>query len=179
MVGAIGLDYLDLDLDFDVDFDADASILQFGFLPIKWLNIGSVPTMLWVSVFTLAAWLSSRLFNSPVPHESFDLIGDGQALLRDFGIAVLCTKCITQPLVGRFDPVEPHRATELIGATCVVTTSEVTDSFGEAHYTTNGAPLKLTVRTESDPLSKGDTARIINFNPEQNTYTVVRDSGGD
>ncbi|MFP6763832.1 MAG: hypothetical protein VB858_09440 [Planctomycetaceae bacterium] len=178
VVGAVGLDSLDIDINMDVDFDVDASILQFGFLPIKWLNLGSVPTMLWASVFSLSAWLTSRLINSPAPHDTFIFLTDGQAILRDIGIAVLCTKCITQPLVGRFDPVEPNRAVDLIGALCTVTTTEVTETFGEAQYSTDGAPLKLTVRTESGVLSKGDTARIINFDAEQNSYTVILDSGG-
>lgn len=181
MIGALDLEFLDLgflDFDLDADIDTDVSVLQFGFVPLKWLNLGSVPTMLWVSVFAIAAWMTSRLFNSPTPHPSFDWLADGQAILRDTGIAVFFTKCVTQPLRGRFDPVEPNRALDLIGTTCIVTTSEVTASFGEAEYTTDGAPLKLTVRAVEQPLAKGDAALIVDFDSEQNLYLVKHAESG-
>ena len=134
--------------------------------------------MLWGSVFALAAWMTSRLFNNPLPHGSFEWMSDGQAILRDVGIAMLVTKGVTQPLVGKFDVVEPNRAADMIGSTCVITTSEVTDSFGEAQYTTDGAPLRLTVRAENEPLTKGDQALIVAFDSEKNTYLVKRANGG-
>ena len=178
MLGALDLDWLDIDLDFDVDADVDASVLQLGFVPLKWLNLGSVPTMLWVSVFALVYWVVSRLINSPAPHAMFELMSDGPANLRDVGIAVFITKCVTQPLCGRFDPVEANRAQDLIGKRCVVTTSEVTDSFGEAEYATDGAPLKLRVRADNESLTRGDDAVIVAFDPEQNVYLIKRASSG-
>ncbi len=174
MVGAVGLDFLDidLDLDLDADIDAGASILQLGFLPLRFLNIGSVPTMLWVSVFALTFWLTSRLWNSPLPHPNFNWSADSMAILRDAGVAMMLTKFITQPLRGRFDPVEPNRAEDLIGKTCVVTTSEVTDDFGEAELSTDGAPLRLKVRHSAGNLHKGDLAVIVDFETEGNLYFV-------
>ena len=174
MIGAVDMEILD----FDLDVDADASILQFGFIPLKFLNLGSVPTMLWVSVFALVGWVLSRLLDSPAPHPSFQWAGDTQAILRDFGVAAIATKFVTAPLRGRFDPAEPNRARELIGHTCVITTSEVTDSFGEAEYATDGAPLKLNVRTSDGPLTKGDSAVIVDFTAENNLYFVTRANGG-
>ena len=100
MFGALDLDFLDIDVDLDVDADIDAdldmdvdvdvgdsSILQLGFVPLKWLNIGSVPTMLWGSIFALMSFMVSRLWNSPEPHEHFNWTTDLLAIVRDFGIA--------------------------------------------------------------------------------------------
>lgn len=181
MVGVLDLEIFDFDFDFDIDadVDVDSSILHVGFIPLKWLNLGSVPTMLWMSVFALAAWMTSRLINSPIPHESFDWLTDGRAILRDLGIAILITKGVTQPLRGRFDPVEPNRARDMIGMTCRVTTSEVTGSFGEAEYATSGAPLKLTVRAIEKNLAKGDEALIVDFAPDQNVYFVKQVDSGE
>lgn len=180
MFGALDLDFLNLDLDFDmdVDVDVDASVLQFGFVPLKWLNLGSVPTMLWGSVFALTGWMASRLINSPEPHATFSWMSDGQAILRDTGIALLMTKVITQPLRGKFDPVEPNKAADLVGQNCVVTTSEVTETFGEAEFTTDGAPLRLTVRSADTSLTKGDTAVITDFDPNQKIYQIQRANSG-
>ena len=178
MLGAVDLDTVDLDLDIDIDVDADPSVLDLGFVPLRFLNLGHVPLMLWVSIFSLSAWIMSRAINSPLPHDTFNWMSDGQALLRDFGLAAIITKFVTQPLRGRFKVVEPNLAKDLIGNTCVVTTSEVTDSFGEAEYVTDGAPLKLSVRTADESLTKGDTAVIVDFTPEKNLYFVKRANQG-
>lgn len=174
--GAVGLDFLDLDLDVDMDadldVDMDVSVLQLGFVPLRFLNIGAVPTMLWISVFSLSAWLTARLWNSPPPHDSFQWPTDAMALLRNAGVAVMLTKLITQPLRGRFDPVEPNRAETLIGRTCTVTTMEVTDRFGEARLATDGAPLQLKVRCDAGRLCKGDEAVIVEFKSEGNLFFV-------
>jgi hypothetical protein len=178
MLGALDMEVLDFDLDFDLDADVDASVLQFGLIPLKWLNVGTVPTMLWVSVFALSGWMVSRLINSPTPDQTFDLATDGQAILRDMGIAVFITKCLTQPLRGRFDHQEVNLAKDLIGGICKVTTSEVTESFGEAEYSTGGAPLKLRVRAENENLARGNDAVIVGFHPEQNVYLIKRADSG-
>ena len=178
ILGALDMDILDFDLDIDLDADVDASILQVGFIPLKWLNIGSVPTMLWLSVFSLTGWMASRLMNSPTSHVNLDLATDGLAILRDMGIAVFLTKCLTEPLRGRFDPKEVNLAKDLIGGICKVTTSEVTESFGEAEYSTDGAPLKLRVRVEEINLVRGDEAVIVGFQREQNVYLIKRAETG-
>ena len=178
MLGALDMDVLDFDLDFDLEADVETSILQVGFIPLKWLNLGSVPTMLWLSVFALSGWMASRLINSPLPHPNFETLTDGQAILRDMGIAVFITKCLTQPLRGRFDPKEANLARDLIGGYCKVTTSEVTDSFGEAEYSTDGAPLKLRVRAEETNLVRGDEAVIVGFHREQNVYLIKKAERG-
>jgi hypothetical protein len=176
IVGAVDLDFLDIDvdLDLDIDVDADPSILEFGFVPLKFLNIGSVPTMVWGSIFALVCWMVSRLWNSPLPHPSFEWTSDSLAIMRDFGVAAMLTKMITQPMRGRFDPVEPNKAEDLIGQTCIVTTSEVTETFGEAEFATEGAPLRLNVRNGKGDISKGDTVLITYFRNETNEYLVER-----
>lgn len=178
VIGAADLDFLDLDFDLDLDVDVDIagepSILQFGFLPVKWLNIGSVPTMLWISIFSLTGWMVSRLWDSPEAHASFQWTTDIPAIIRDFGIAALMTKAMTQPLRGKFDPVEPNKAEDLVGKTCVVTTSEVTETFGEADLETDGAPLKLKIRNTKETIARGDTVLIVDFRSEDNVYFVVK-----
>lgn len=174
MLGAVDLDFLDVDLDMDVEVDADPSILQFGFLPLKFLNIGSVPTMLWVSVFALTGWMVSRLWNSPLPHDAFLWKADTIAIVRDFGIGALLTKVITQSMKGRFDPVQLNMLATLVGRICVVTTTEVSDTFGEADLPTDAAPLKLKIRNSEGNISKGDNVVIVDFRSEDNIYFVRR-----
>lgn len=174
MLGAVDLDFMDVDLDLDMDIDADVSIFQVGFVPIKWLNIGSVPTMLWVSVFAVSGWFVGQLWNSPEPHPHFDWSTDLIAQIRNFGIAAFITKAATQPLRGRFDPVEPNRSEDLLGRICHVTTMEVSETFGEAELITDGAPLKLKVRSREKDISKGDSVLIVDFESDGNLYFVTR-----
>ena len=74
------------------------------------LNIGSVPIMLWTSMFALAFWLTAMLLVKPTPVESMTHVI--VAVLRNALIAVAATKLLTQPLRGRFDVVE-HRCRRL------------------------------------------------------------------
>ncbi|MCH2202898.1 MAG: hypothetical protein MK102_13075 [Fuerstiella sp.] len=172
--GVVDLDFLDLDLNFDVD--SSTSILEIGFVPLRFLNLGSVPTNLWLSVFALTGWMVSRLWNSPLPHPTFNWPSDSMAILRDGGVAAALTKIITQPLRGRFDPVEPNRSADLVGKHCVITTTEVTETFGEAELATDGAPLRLKVRNDSGQLKKGDFAVIVDVQTKGNTYFVEPES---
>ena len=173
LLGAVDFDFLNVEFDFDMDVEADVSVLQIGFLPVRWLNIGSVPTMLWVTVFALSAWFTGRLWGFPEPHASFHWRTDLVAIVRDFGIAAFVTKAVTQPLRGRFDPEEPNRPEQLLGRVCHVTTSEVTQTFGEAELQTDGAPLKLKVRSREAGIGKGDSVLIVDFEAEGNLYFVT------
>ncbi len=113
MLGAVDLDTIDFDLDIDIDIDAAPSVFDLGFIPLRFLNLGSVPLMLWFSIFSLSAWILSRSIDYPSPHPNFEWMSDGQAILRDFGIATIITKFVTQPLRGRFKVVEPNLAKDL------------------------------------------------------------------
>lgn len=174
IVGVATVDALDFDFDLDFDTDLQGSLLDVGFIPMRFLNLGSVPIMLWVSIFSLASWLVARWMNSDQLHANFEAATDVPAIAAYFAIGALLTKAITQPIRGKFDPVEPNLAKDLIGKTCIITTSEATETFGEAEFKTDAAPLKLTVRAVSEPLHKGDVAVIVEFTTETNTYLVER-----
>ena len=160
------------------DTDVDGSLLDLGFVPLRFLNLGRVPLMLWISVFALASWIVSRLiavnFGQPSPHAEFIFTSDSLAILRDFVVAALIAKLVTQPLCGKFDVVEPIGSKDLLGNTCVITSHEVTDKKGEATFATDGAPLTLHVKAVEKGLNKGDTATIVDYSPEDNIYFVKR-----
>jgi len=179
IVGAVTVDMLHIDFhDFHLDTDVDGSLLDLGFVPLRFLNLGRVPLMLWISVFALSAWGVSRLIISygglaePHPHFVFSI--DAPAIIRDSAIALAVTKVLTQPLRGIFDVIEPISAKELVGKTCVITTGEATPQNGEAQFATDGAPLSLNVRAVEGTLKKGELAEIFDYSPEENIYFVKR-----
>ena len=51
----LGLDVIDFDLDFDTDADVGGidGFMGIGLMPLKWLNIGTIPLMLWFSIFSI------------------------------------------------------------------------------------------------------------------------------
>lgn len=175
IVTGLDLDFLDISLDLDADGALD-SASGLGFVVLRFLNIGRVPLMLWISVFAVAYWLVSMLFSqlldSPAADQATMLAA--QLSLRNLAIVVVFTKLLTQPLRGKFDVVEPNRAIDLMGQECQITSSEVTDKFGQALFTTDGAPLILPVRTREQSLAKGDRAVIVEYDAEGEVYFVTR-----
>jgi hypothetical protein len=169
--GALDLDMFDFDLEIDADLDVD-SVLSLGFAPLRFLNLGRIPLMLWMSIFSLSWWGLSRVFTDLwILEEGTEI---GLLIARDVGLALVATKLITNPLRGKFDLKEPHKAAKLIGGTCVMLTGEVTASAGQAEYETEGAPLKLNVRATGETLAKGDVGEIVDYDPENNIYLVTK-----
>jgi hypothetical protein len=167
-LGALDLDFADVDL--DVDLQADGDVLSFGFVVLRWLNIGEVPLMVWLTVFGLSLWTASMLIDGR------ETLTDGGAialaLLRNAGIAVVATKLFTQPLRGKFDPSEPLKSDDLIGRRCEIKTSEVTPAHGQAEYRIDGSPLYLNVRTAGGVLNKGEPAEIVGYDADRHVYIV-------
>ena len=192
LTGTIGLDVLDFDLDLDVDADLDldvdvdldvdgdldvptgqiGSMMSLGVVVLRFLNIGSVPVMLWFSMFSLALWTFTMILDNPAHHES--MMQGLLILVRNGFFGLIAAKALTQPLRGKFDPVEPTKPEDLIGQTCVITTTEVTETFGQARHEMEAAPLLLNVRSTDTSLAKGDLAVIVDFDVHQHTYSVEK-----
>lgn len=170
ILGALDIDVLDLDFDFDADAD---SVLGLGWVGLRFLNLGEVPLMLWGSLFGISWWTFALVVEAGMPQGEWMPIV--WAIARDVGVALVVTKLLTQPLRGRFEHKEPNTPAEMIGRTCVVTTSEVTLTFGHAECTTEGAPLMLTVRVREGALQKGDIVVIDEYDAENGWYYVSKE----
>jgi hypothetical protein len=180
VVGGIGLDFLDFDFDFDADFDGHTSfdsILSAGAITLRFLNIGQLPINIWISVFAIAFWLLAVMWRSP--EELTTALAIVGVIVRNGVIALIPTKLITQPLRGRFDPVEPEQAENLIDRVGTVTTIEINRGGGQARFAHDASPLLLNVRTAQAVLSKGEQVRIIDYDPASNVYTVEKVSQKD
>ena len=173
MFGAVNIEFLDWD--FDLSLDGDGGALDFGLVPIRYLNLGTIPIMLWATVFAVSAWLLSLLIHYVwAPTQS-----DGAKIAEAFGLAIVVTKLVTNPLRPIFEISEPNRPETLIGQTCVISTLTANDQRGEAHFATEGAPLILSIRTTGADLSKGQMATIIEYSQPDNTYIVSDTHEGD
>ncbi|QEF97694.1 hypothetical protein Mal15_17360 [Stieleria maiorica] len=203
LVGLIELDLgapdidLDADLDMDVDlgtpdldavdFDVaggDAEVghpvgLDFlgGFAAttVRWSNFGRVPLVIWFGAFTVLFWMVSYGLWHGFDASRYQPIWLPSVLLaaRNFVIAVVATKFVTQPVVGKFSPEPGYDKDRLLGATCEISSIEASPSFGQAKFRTNAAPLLLNVRTTGAVIPKGTEVRITEFDPTKRIYTVT------
>jgi len=174
ILGAIDLDFFDLDLDLDadagIDVNADSSMLDWGMTGVRWLNIGEVPLMVWMSVFAMSAWGMSLYFDADMADATTaDLLW---ACARNIGVGLLVAKAVTQPLRGRLKVVEPNKIEELLGRTCVVTTTEANEQFGQARCPADGAPLLLTIKTVDGVHPQGAEVEIVDYQPDEKTFLV-------
>ncbi len=175
VVGGLGLDLLDFDLDFDGDFDVDSTfdtVMSAGAVTLRFLNIGELPINIWVSVFALAFWTIAMLWQTP--EETTTAVAIITIIVRNGAVALLPTKLLTQPLRGRFEPVEPEQAEDLIDRIGTVMTAEVTPRGGQAQFESEAAPLLLNVRSAQTVLAKGEQVRIVDYDPTAHLYTVER-----
>jgi len=175
VVGGLGFDALDFGLDVDADISPDSALesaMSIGAVTLKFLNIGNLPINIWFSVFAIAFWMIAMLWPRPIGDLSLLMIIT--IVARNAVLALIPTKLLTQPLRGKFDPVEPDQAEDLLGNVGVVTTAEVTPKGGQAQFTANAAPLLLNVCSAQTVLAKGEDVRIVSHDSEKNVYTVER-----
>ncbi len=182
-LGAVDIDAIDIDFDLDTDIDGpDVDVdtghhhspLSVGMMGLRFFNLGEVPLMVWMTFFAISTWALTMLFDRGMSDaDTFEGI---KALARNGGIALFLAKFMTQPLKGYFVTPEISKSSDLLGNTCIVTTSEVTNKHGQASYATEASPLVINVRTEDDQhvALKGETVRIVDFEPERNTFIIQR-----
>ncbi|HEX7862381.1 MAG TPA: hypothetical protein VF773_18735 [Verrucomicrobiae bacterium] len=146
------------------------SLLQF-------LNFGNVPSTIVLSVLVVSMWAISLILNrmfNPFPGSVLIALG---LLVPNLIVAALITKAATTPLKHLFNAMNKEREEHqpVLGRTCTILTSEVTDRFGQAEIQTSGAPLVINVRTYGEAtFAKGESALIIKEDKENNLYTVAK-----
>ena len=170
-VGAVGFELLDFDLDLDTNA---TSFLGAGLVPLRWLNLGDIPIMLWFTVFSFSLWGVLYSVNDPEYQDNYGLATI--VVLAAAIASALITKVLTQPMRGRFEPKEPIGVDDLIGRYGTVATREVTRTSGQVEVTTDAAPLLLNARSIQSVLAKGEMIQIVDYDDSAHCYLVERDS---
>ena len=171
IVGAVGPDFLDLDFDLEADADL-GSLLGVGAVSFRFLNLGTVPSMIWMSAFALSFWSVAILLQSPAE----DLASGWEMVLvvgRNALISLIPTKLLTQPLRGKFDSEPPNPDKGMVGRPGVVV-SIVTTTNGQVEIETGGAPLVLHARTTEGEIAKGDPIVIVDYDSETRIFEVEK-----
>ena len=180
---------MDLDLDVDVpdldaggvDVDGEFHVSDVGFfsglgaMSVRWTNFGRVPIAIWGGVFAVTLWIVSYgLWHGfDASRYSPTFLPSLLLTIRNSVIAIMVTKAVTQPLVGKFAREPAYDKRRILGCTCEISSIEATPSFGQAKFRTNAAPLLLNVRTDGATVPRGTEVKIIDFQPEKRLYTVT------
>ena len=143
--------------------------------PTKWLNLKSVPFLLWMGIFTLAWWSVSMVCWMSV--DEWLLGAPGRTLtalliVRNLAIALPITKVITQPMIGWFKDTGSLDSKSLIGAEAEICSFDATPESGQAKFKTGAAPLLLNVRTDGPHLIKGTRVWITHYDSHKRVYLV-------
>lgn len=142
---------------------------------LQFLNVGNVPAMIVLSIMSLSLWtwamIGNHYFNEGSVMRALVL------LVPNIALTIVLTKLLTTPLKRFFAALnreyEEHKP--VVGRTCVITTNEVNENFGQARIDTSGAPLLINVRTYGGHvLTKGESGLIIKEDTENQLYTVAK-----
>lgn len=172
MIGGFGFDALDLDVDGALDADGMDSILGIGMIPLRWLNLGAVPLMLWLTVFGLCWWAISLGFYAWYDQGWVEDRWDAALSIgRNVLLAMVPTKLMTQPLIGLFSDESTNPPAELIGRVGV-SKLEITAEQGQINVSSNGAGLVLDARTEDGHIATGQRVVIMDYDRSRRIYIV-------
>ncbi len=184
--GALDMDSFDVDVDHDVhvdtevhheiDHEMDADGTGGSFMAVlRFLNVGDVPFMLILSIFSVILWMISMLGNHFLNPNGAIL----PALLVLSGgvfVSALVTKVVSTPFrsVMRKLRSEEEKQEPMVGRAGVVTSTDVSATFGQVEIATEGAPLIINARIHegSARLVKGDECLVIEEDPSRGLYFV-------
>jgi hypothetical protein len=173
--GFLGVDTLDVDTP---DLDVDAEGLEgFAGLLMK-LGLNGVPVTIVVTVLSLIGWFLVCLisvFTSPfIIGFITEVVIGTPVLIAALYLSIKFTAVAIIPLRKFFKSVDVHTEKTLLGQTCIVRTTKVNETFGEATYNDGGAGLILKVRApEEKGFKHGDKVVLLEHLEHEDAYRVV------
>jgi hypothetical protein len=150
--------------------------LSFGSI-FSMLNVGALPFSIWLSIFILQMWVYSIVANLlldviwPLPNIVRFLL----CAIVFLPVAGIMTKVFTNPLKSAFEGRQSVTKSDFVGKECLITSSQVTTTFGTAQLILDGVPQLIDVRAKdaNDVFKKGDTALIYSYDEERDVFYVT------
>ena len=203
MVGVFGMDAVDLDFDMDADVGLDADVGIDADVGVDggvdgapatsfsgssttgnegifkqvfdFFYLGEVPIVIIGTFFALALWVATIMTNHWYNQDQRLLISL-LWLIPNLIFSLVVTRISMIPFIQIFKRPPPENKTreEMYGLIGRVTTSEVTDKFGQIEVKPDNEPeMILNVRTQAgEKLAKGDAAKIVSYNHDNGTFFV-------
>ena len=170
IIGALDFEAFDLDLDIDGDIDADMDVDASGGSPglligiFKFLNLDSVPFMVFFSFFSLVAWAIGIMASSYI---SGDLLTSLAIFIPNIFISLILAKYITTPLAPLFKNLnDVAKALDLTGEEGTVVHGFDKGELSQAQILRNGENLLVSIRVSKDSVKssfrKGEKVLLLN-----------------
>ena len=178
--GIVGLELFDIN--FGVDYNAEVGDASAGNTVggattlgvLKFFHVGEVPIMILISIFAFSLWMvtyAATVTFSENLQGPLAILWIGPSLLISLGL----TKAFLWPTSRLFQSFDGSKdaKVELVGRTCIVTSSDVTPKFGLAEVKIDGPPIIIDVRAaKGDVFVKGDFALVVSRNKGNQTYLI-------
>lgn len=170
---------LDVDVDADVDIDTDMDVSAGDSIlwvnsALSFFNLGKVPFMLILSIFSLSMWVISMLMNFYLNNTVVLL--SLVYLIPNIFLSAFITKFLTSPLVKVFAKAESDIESnqKLTGKMCIVTLSATHDKMGQAEIKIEGSSFIINIMSSEEQfiLSKGDSCLVIDYIAEKKIYLI-------
>lgn len=173
---ASGLD-VDVELDTDAHLDGDIGDVSVLASYVVAMGLNGVPFSIVVSLLVLISWTLTSLLAEwllPwVPTTLLNILAGTFILLVSLAAAVVLTARIVRPMRKLFVSHTALSNASIVGQNCKVLTGSVSEKFGRAEVSTNGAPINIRVwASEPNGLSKGAVARIVDYEPDSGRYRI-------
>lgn len=173
--GAADLDLFDLDLDLDAEADGHPEGgLEWFNKVLRYLNLGRVPLMLYLTFLILPLWLFCILVNDLLG--IYSLLPGLLTFAVGFWLCLFVAKVLTIPFVKLFDKLEEEsKNTSIIGKICTLQSAAMDGRIGQAFVSQggNGAPIVLMVcGRPGTVLNSGETALVLEYQQDKRCYLV-------
>ena len=172
MLGAVDLDFLDVDFDTDSDDGGMGGALQSA---LKLVNAKDVPVMVVLSIIVILLWACTMIGNLWFNAEQSGFAG-GIIVLAALVAAVILTRFVVAPLKPFFRLLRTDEDNHLpvIGRTGIVRTAVIDARSGQVEVENAGAPLLLNARLSTDgpTLPRNSEVIVISYDADSGIYAV-------
>jgi hypothetical protein len=175
LVTIAGLADIDM-FEADVEIESQTNAATSGLF--NSLGLTDIPLTVSASLMIMSSWLISTYA------QTWFLPNENNNLYYLFGITIMLvssilalpiTSILAKPLKRFFTSKETATKNDFVGLECVIATSKVTDTFGQARVTFQGTEQLVEIRIQDDThqFNLGDNAILIEHMSENHSYIIA------
>lgn len=177
IIGAIDIDLFDFDIDLDIPEGEIITNPFHGFL--AFLNVGEIPFMLVISIFSLCLWTISMIIGVfPIVSEGFV---NTILIIPNIIVSLFLTKAVTHPLKGLFKGLmrDEESDVKIEGQLCTLLCDVKYGRLGQAEIERLGSSILINVKVqdEEETLLKGDKAIVLKKMEARSYYIIKKFEG--
>ncbi len=177
IIGAIDIDLFDFDIDLDIPEGEIITNPFHGFL--AFLNVGEIPFMLVLSIFSLCLWTISMIIGVfPIVSEGFV---NTILIIPNIIVSLFLTKAVTHPLKGLFKGLmrDEESDVKIEGQLCTLLCDVKYGRLGQAEIERLGSSILINVKVqdEEETLLKGDKAIVLKKMEARSYYIIKKFEG--